>query len=106
MYTILYTALPAFTALYNISRCRVQSRYCRDSHTDQGCTKRVQPGKNFLDAHMNWPIDIGPGGPIGLKQSLKVNGPIQQFSALTARLSSTKRLPLGSDLSQKRQKVA
>ena len=27
-----------------ISRCRVQSRYCRNSHPDQWCTKRVQPG--------------------------------------------------------------
>ena len=32
-------------SLKNISRCRVQSRYCRDSYPDQGCTKSVQPGK-------------------------------------------------------------
>ena len=38
VYKILYTAF------YNISRCRVQSRYCHYSHPDQGCTKRVQPG--------------------------------------------------------------
>ena len=58
VYTILYTALSAFTAwykilytaLYNIFRCRVQSRYCCDSHPDQGCTKCVQPGKKYFDA--------------------------------------------------------
>ena len=32
----------------NISRWSVQSRYCRDSHPDQVCTKRVQPGKPFF----------------------------------------------------------
>ena len=36
-----------YTAVYNISRCHVQSRYCCDSHPDQGCTKRVQPGKYY-----------------------------------------------------------
>ena len=46
---MLYTAVDTgsvvykilYTALYNISRCRVQSRYCHDSHPYQGCTKRV-----------------------------------------------------------------
>ena len=27
---------------------KVQSRYCRNFHPDQGCTKRIQPGKNSL----------------------------------------------------------
>ena len=48
VYKILYPAANAGSAeknTYNISRYRVQSRYYRDSHTDQGCTKRVQPGK-------------------------------------------------------------
>ena len=34
-----------YTAVYNTSRCLVQNHYCRDSHPDHGCTKRVQPGK-------------------------------------------------------------
>ena len=37
----LYTAVAAKSALqhsYNISRRSVLSRYCRDSHPDQGCT--------------------------------------------------------------------
>ena len=54
MCKILYPAVKAgsavykilYTAVYNISKCRVQSRYCRNSDPDQGCTKRVQPGKN------------------------------------------------------------
>ena len=32
---------------YNISRFCVQSRYYRNSHPDQGCTTRVQPGKIY-----------------------------------------------------------
>ena len=32
-------------SLQHIQMCRVQSRYCRDYHPDQGCTKCVQPGK-------------------------------------------------------------
>ena len=70
VYKILYNALPALycrvqilynavlaksefctlTALqhsYNISRWSVQSRYCRDSHPDQGCSMCVQPGKKY-----------------------------------------------------------
>ena len=46
VYKILYAAI-LYTALYNMSRCRVQSRYWRDSHPDQGCTKRVQPGNTI-----------------------------------------------------------
>ena len=30
-----------------VSRCHVQSHCCRNSHADQGCTKRVQPGKTL-----------------------------------------------------------
>ena len=53
MYKILYMHLKPFTVRYkilynaphNISTCRVQSRQWRDSHPDQVCTKRVQPGK-------------------------------------------------------------
>ena len=49
VYNILYPAVNSgravHTVVYNISRCCLQSRYCRDSHPDQGCTKRVQPGK-------------------------------------------------------------
>ena len=39
---ILYTVLQHSN---NISILSVQSRYCRDSHPNQGCTKCVQPGK-------------------------------------------------------------
>ena len=44
-FRILYPALEQF---YYISRCPVQFIYWRDSHPDQVCTKRVQPGKYFF----------------------------------------------------------
>ena len=37
-----------YNAPHNISRCRAESRQWRDSHTDQVCTKRGQPGKKFF----------------------------------------------------------
>ena len=45
-----------YTALYNISRCRVQSRYCRDSHSDQsGLYKACSAWKStFLNEDYNF----------------------------------------------------
>ena len=58
VYKILYQAVNAgsavykiifYTALYNISRCHVQSRFAPILiQTSQGCIKCVQPGNNFV----------------------------------------------------------
>ena len=49
----IYCRVQKYTAVYNISRCCVQSRYCRESHPDQGCTKRVQSGKSHWLHQLN-----------------------------------------------------
>ena len=43
-----------YNALHNIFRCRVQCRQWRDSHPDQVCTKRGQPGKLSFDIFVFW----------------------------------------------------
>ena len=45
-FTVGYKIL--YNAPHNISRCCVQSCYRRDSHPDQVCTKRGQPGKKIF----------------------------------------------------------
>ena len=72
-FTAGYTAIAAkseFCTLhcsihFNISRWSIQSRYCRDSHPDQGCTKHVQSGNVSLPfglwsdmAFFTWVVEL------------------------------------------------
>ena len=71
------TALPASTivslkketALYYISRCRVQFFSWRDSHPEQVCTKRAQPGK-WIDSPENR-IVLFNGAVLSRQKSLR-----------------------------------